>query len=198
MGLVHLLKGNPIIAAVRETQMLDTALKQNVGAIFMLCGEISDLKGIVSKCKAASKPVFIHLELVSGLSGDQAGMKYLAREVQPDGIITTKAHQVTLGVKEGLLTIQRLFALDSLAVKTGVSTAKSAKPDAVEVLPAVVPRAIAMVVSQLNCPVIAGGLIGTTEDIRAALAAGAIAVSLSKSQLWSHSVLESRAYQKTR
>ncbi|MCR4397750.1 MAG: glycerol-3-phosphate responsive antiterminator [Firmicutes bacterium] len=184
MGLLDLLRGNPIIAAVREPQVLDYALRQDVGAIFMLCGEISDLRKYVARCEAASKPVFIHLELVSGLSSDQAGMKYLAGEVKPDGIITTKVHQVALAMKERLLAIQRLFMLDTLALRTGVSTAKAAKPDAVEVLPAVVPKAIATVAAELSCPVIAGGLIGSMEDIKAALAAGAVAVSLSKRELW--------------
>lgn len=188
MSVVGLLNGNPIIAAVRQPERLDHALKQNVGAIFMLCGEICDLKRIVSAARSARKPIFIHLELVSGLSSDQAGMRYLAREVRPDGIITTKVHQVTLAMRERLLAIQRLFMLDTLAMKTGVSTAKQAKPDAVEVLPAVVPRAISTVAGEVSCPVIAGGLISSVDDITTALAAGAVAVSLSKEELWGVSV----------
>jgi len=184
LSVAGLLNGNPIIAAVRQPGRLDFALKQNVGAIFMLCGEISDLKEIVSAARAAKKPVFLHLELVSGLSSDKACMRYLAKEVKPDGIITTKLNQVTLAMKERLLAIQRLFMLDTLAMKTGVSTARQAKPDAVEVLPAVLPQGITAVAGELSCPIIAGGLIGSIDDIKTALAAGAIAVSLSKEELW--------------
>ncbi|NPV71858.1 MAG: glycerol-3-phosphate responsive antiterminator [Firmicutes bacterium] len=192
MGLIQMLKGNPVIAAVREPESIDYAVSRNIGAIFLLCGEICDLKKVVGKCKAAGKPVFIHLELVSGLSGDHAGMRYLTREVGPDGVITTKTQQIALAAKEGLVTIQRLFMLDSLAVKTGIASARSARPGAVEVLPAVVPRAISTVVSKVDCPVIAGGLIESLADIKSALAAGAVAVSLSKHELWDASILQYR------
>ncbi len=190
MGLLDLLKGNPVIAAVREPDLVDYAAGRNIGAVFLLCGEIGNLKKIVARCEAAGKPVFVHLEMISGLSGDPAGMRYLAQEVRPDGIITTRVQHISLASREGLLTIQRLFMLDSAAMKTSVAAARSAHPTAVEVLPAVVPRAISAVAARVDCPVVAGGLIESLSDIKAALAAGATAVSLSKQEFWDASVLE--------
>ena len=192
MSLIELLNGNPVIAAVREPEQVDYAASRNVGAVFLLCGEVLDLKRIVGKCKAAGKPVFIHLELISGLSPDPAGMRYLSHEVHPDGLITTRAQHITLASREGLLTIQRLFMLDSLAVKTSIATARSARPGAVEVLPGVIPRAISSVAGRVGCPVIAGGLIESLGDMKAALGAGAVAVSLSKQEFWDASILEYR------
>ncbi len=184
MGILEVFRTNPIVAAVRDVTHLDDALAAPAAAIFMLTGELLTLRTVVQQARAAGKPIFFHLDLVRGLSSDKAGIDYLSQEVKPDGVITTKGHVVELAKDSGLVTIQRIFALDSLAVQTGISLVKQTRPDFVEILPGIVPRIIPLVVKETRVPVIAGGLIHNRADIDIILKAGAVAVSASKREVW--------------
>ena len=184
MNLSEILGGNPIIAAVRRREDLEDALNSRAGAIFMLSGELSDLIEMVKAARLKGKPIFLHMELIGGLSQDMAAVKFVAQKAQPAGIITTRSHLISFAKKAGLLTIQRLFILDSLAVRTGITTALNTKPDAVEVLPGILPRMIRRLADEFKQPLIAGGLIESGDDILDALNAGAVAVSLSRKELW--------------
>lgn len=175
---------NPVIAAVREMSLLPAALKSRACAIFVLCGDICTIADAVAAAKKAHKPIFLHLDLLEGLGRDKAAIKFLAREIGPDGIITTRSHLIKYAQKYGLFTVQRVFVLDSLSLKTGISNVKSTGPDAVECLPGILPTVIARFVKEVNLPVIAGGLIRSREEIRASLSVGAVAVSLSAQELW--------------
>lgn len=53
-------------------------------------------------------------------------------------------------------------------------------------LPGVVPPMIKEVSERTGIPILAGGLIRTPEDVEAALAAGATAVTTSNKQLFEH------------
>lgn len=184
MNLSEILGGNPIIAAVRRQDDFEDALSSKAGAIFMLSGELSDLADMVKAARLKGKPIFLHMELIGGLSQDMAAVRFVAQKVNPTGIITTRSHLISFARKAGLLTIQRLFILDSLAVKTGITTVLNTKPDAVEVLPGILPRFIGRLASEFKQPLIAGGLIESEGDILDALNAGAIAVSSSRKELW--------------
>lgn len=150
----------------------------------MLTGDIFNIKYAVKHIQRASKRVFLHLDLLEGVSKDSMGIKYIAEEIKPDGVITTRGHLVSCAKSEGLFTIQRVFILDSLSVDTAVKTIKQVDPDAVELLPAVIPKIIRRVHNKVNYPLIAGGLIEEDDEVLAALSAGALAVSVTKEEIW--------------
>ena len=81
-------------------------------------------------------------------------------------------------------TILRCFIIDSSALHTGAQLLSQCKPDYVEVLPGVSSKIIRLAVQHYRIPVIAGGLIAEAQDIDAAIAAGAAAVSTSQATLW--------------
>ena len=63
---------------------------------------------------------------------------------------------------------------------------RSCKPDAVEILPASVPKSIIdELYRETSLPILAGGLMNTMEDVQHALDNGIHAVSTSKKELWS-------------
>lgn len=180
------LRGGRIIAAVRNADMLRRAVESQVSAVFMLGGELIEIGRMVDIARSAKKPVFVHVDLIEGLAGDQAGIRFLARQIRPEGIITTRQHLVNAAHKERLLAVQRLFIVDSQALATGVGTVNAGRPDAVEVMPGIMPRVIAEACARLDVPVIAGGLIQSAREIEQALRAGACAVSLSRQELWGY------------
>ena len=175
---------NPIIAAVRNPKDIYDAIRSQSQIIFLLTGNVFNLKKLVEACIKADKYVFIHLDLIKGYSQDNYFIKYLKDEIKPTGIITTKNNIITRAKQENLMTIQRLFLLDSSAMDISIESAKKIKPDAVEILPALVPKLIRSVKKEINIPIVTGGFIETEEEVRSCLAAGALSVSTSHKPLW--------------
>ncbi|MBK5245173.1 MAG: glycerol-3-phosphate responsive antiterminator [Eubacteriaceae bacterium] len=175
---------NPIIVAVRNPKDIYDAINSESHIIFLLTGNVFNLKKMVELCSNAGKYVFTHLDLIKGYSQDNYFIKYLRDEINPTGIITTKNNIITRAKQENLLTIQRLFLLDSSAMDISITSAKKIKPDAVEILPGLVPKLIKSVKSQINIPIVTGGFIETVEEVRSCLTAGALSVSTSHKPLW--------------
>lgn len=178
------IKGCSIIAAIRDIEKVDIALGKPIRCLFLLTGNILNIKYAVTHTKKAGKKVFIHVDLLEGVSKDSMGIKYIAEEVRPDGIITTRGNLIGCAKNEGLFTIQRVFIIDSLAKDTAEKSINQVDPDAVEILPGVIPKIIDKIHKEVHYPVIAGGLIETMDEVEAALKEGALAVSVSKEELW--------------
>ena len=83
-----------------------------------------------------------------------------------------------------LFTIQRLFIIDNLSLETGITSINSIRPNAMEILPGMMPKIIKQVKNEVKVPVIAGGLINDKEDVIESLKAGALGVSTSKEIIW--------------
>lgn len=175
---------NPIIAAVNDLNNLNSALNSPCENIFLLTGNIFNLEDIVYKIKSHEKGVYVHLDLVDGISKDNWGLEYIVKNVKPDGIITTKSNLIKLAKELDILTIQRLFILDSLSLDTGIRSIKSTKPDAVEILPGIMPKIVKKIFKETNIPIITGGLIMDKEDVIKSLNSGAIAISTSNEKVW--------------
>ena len=176
--------GNPVIAAVRSRQMLEQALLSPVKTVFLLAGSINDIDEMCRQVRSSGRHCFIHVDLLEGLRADQQGLAYLARQADPTGILTTKPTCVKWAQSLGLLTVQRIFLLDSTALQEGARHIEACQPDLVEILPGVADKAIRLAAAKFGRPLIAGGLIDTREEVFAALAAGALAISASNPQLW--------------
>jgi len=143
-----------------------------------------DIGDAVAQTRRAGKLAFIHLDMLQGLSRDSYGMQYVAQQVHPDGIISTRANLMGGARVHGLITIQRTFLLDSQSVSTGIELVKEARPDILEVLPGIVPSEVQEIVRKITIPLITGGLIKTRAQCHAALRAGATGISTSHQDLW--------------
>ena len=182
--LVDILIMNPVIAAVRDGDMLDRSLDSASKVVFMLFGSIGELERQCEKLYNAGKVFFLHVDLIDGLRPDPVGVRYIASTMKPTGIITTKGACVRMAHDSGLFAIQRVFMLDSSALRSGVQNVLSCRPDLVEILPGVSEKVLSIAKQQFTLPLIAGGLINTKVDVFSALNAGVIAVSTSCEPLW--------------
>lgn len=178
-----LLKVNPVIPAVREPGVdLERALSGDHAAIFVLGGDVFEVLRMVRK-KYRRPSIFINVDTVGGIAADASGIKFLADEV--DGIITTHRNVVEAARGTGLVTVQRLFAIDSSAVTRGMRLVRSADPDCVEILPAVAyPEVVAEYAGQIVKPVLAGGLVRDFKTASKIVEAGAVGISTSERVLW--------------
>ncbi|MEW6228538.1 MAG: glycerol-3-phosphate responsive antiterminator, partial [Bacillota bacterium] len=184
LPVAHLAK-HPAIPALRRVEEVDEAASCGAALVFFLTGSIYDLRDVVQKAAGHGQQVFCHLDLVQGIGKDPAGIRWLAREIGVRGVLTTRSSLIKAAKDEGLVAVQRLFVLDSESLKTGLSVIASSKPDAVEILPALVlPNIIHRLPVNEISPFIAGGLVETVPELEAVLATGALGVSTSKRELW--------------
>jgi glycerol uptake operon antiterminator len=177
------LKANPVVPAVRgPDSALEAALAGEHPAIFVLGGDIFKVLARVSP-QSRRPRIYVNVDLVGGIASDASGLRFLSGRVE--GIISTHRHVIELAKTSGLTTIQRLFAIDSGAVERGLKLIRRAEPDFVEILPALAYCEIAeRYCAVLHLPVLAGGLLKSSQDISVILRAGALGVSTSHQGLW--------------
>ena len=183
-ALIRELTMRPVIAAVREAEDARRAAQSPVAAVFLLGGSILTLGDTVKLLRDAGKVAFIHMELCDGLGRDAAAVRWCARNIRPDGMISTKSQLLHAAKEEGMTTIQRMFLMDSASLVSGMKLLKGNPPDMVELMPGLIPKAIRAVSGRLSIPVIAGGMITEADEVAGALSAGALAVSTSDQTLW--------------
>lgn len=182
--IYEIFANNPIIAAVSDREKLDRALKSPCEVIFMLYGDIFTLEDDVKAVIEHGKHVFVHLDLIKGFSNDSHSLKYIQEEIQPDGVVTTKANIVKKAKELNCFVIQRLFILDSKSIQAGIHSIQQVTPDAVEIMPGVVPKITKEINKAVKVPIITGGLIDTKHEIIESLDAGATCISTTCEKIW--------------
>ncbi|MBP1157394.1 MULTISPECIES: glycerol-3-phosphate responsive antiterminator [unclassified Paenibacillus] len=173
-----------IVPAIRNMKDFDQLLKTDYEFLVLLNAHIAQVKPLVRRASEQGKKMFLHADLIEGLKSDEYATEFLAQEIRPAGIISTRNNVVLTAKKKGLIAIQRLFMLDTLALENSYMQLEKTKPDYVEVLPGIMPHIIREFLEETKIPVLAGGLIRTEEDVRLALEAGATAVTTSRKALW--------------
>ena len=175
---------SPVIAAVKDTNALEAALACPSEIIFLLCGNIFNLQEIVERANRCGKDIYVHVDLIEGFSRDAVSLRYIAERVHPTGIISTKSSQIKIAKELGLSAIQRLFIIHSLSMRTAAKTTGLLSPEALEIMPGIMPKILRELSSELETPLIAGGLITEKEDVISALNAGALGVSTTNPSVW--------------
>jgi glycerol-3-phosphate responsive antiterminator len=184
---IEKVEDNPIIAAVKDDEGLQTSLTTETGVIFILYGDICTIPDIVKKIKDAGKTAMVHVDLINGLSSKDIALDFIRQSTEADGIITTKSNLIPHAKELGLNTILRYFVLDSMALVNIEKGARNGvvQPDFIEFLPGIIlPEMIRKINSISRVPVIAGGLISDKSGVMNALSNGAVAISTTNQKVW--------------
>lgn len=179
-----ILEEDPVVAAVKSEEELERCLQSSCGIVFILYGSILTIGAIVDRVKAAGKVAMVHLDLLEGLSAQNVAVDFIAQNTRADGILSIKPGLIQRAKAKGLITIQRFFLLDSIALKNIPHQLSQNGADLVEVLPGAMPKAIAQLAASIQKPIIAGGMIRDKEDVTRALSAGAVGISASSETIW--------------
>ncbi|WP_270181197.1 glycerol-3-phosphate responsive antiterminator [Alkalihalobacillus sp. CinArs1] len=182
--MIQLTDLNPMVAAVREEAHVQEAIDSNVDIISMMTGNLSNIEDIVKTIHEAGKYSFLHVDLIKGLANNNEAVDYLANRVQPTGIVTTKGRLIKRAKESGLLAIQHNFIIDTQAFAMSIRSVKQNQPNAIEIMPGLMPRVIRDLKKEIEQPLIVGGLLNTQEEIEEILEAGASAVVSGKPELW--------------
>jgi glycerol uptake operon antiterminator len=177
---------NKTILAACDGNNLNQALQSAAASIIYMNANINLLLSQEYKEHCRHKPIFIHFDLLKGLSDDKESLHFLKKYVNPFGIVTTKNTVVRSAKKEGFTIIQRIFLIDTTSFKKSLAAISENKPDAIEIMPAIAPSIIKRYREYVNIPIILGGLISEESQIAEAFKNEADAVSLSKSELWNY------------
>ncbi|WP_193064313.1 glycerol-3-phosphate responsive antiterminator [Oceanobacillus oncorhynchi] len=177
-----------IIASVKSPEHLEMAASSNSNVVFLLTGDLLTTPDYLDVLKKAGKQAFLHIDFIEGLSNSRNALKYIAKVWKPKGIITTRNTLIKYAKEEGLMTIQRIFLIDKNAMKKGVEMADQFQPDAIEILPGLMPTVIDELTTMTKLPIIVGGLISREKEIHEGLQAGALAISSSDPKLWNINV----------
>ncbi len=174
----------PIVGAVKSSEDLKACLKSPVKVVFVLYGDILNIKGITQEIIDNDKIPFVHIDLIEGLSQKEVSLEFIKNETMAKGIISTKAQMIKKAKELNLIAVQRFFILDSLALENTTKLIKDSKADFIEVLPALIPKVIQRLTSISNKGIIAGGLVSEKSEVTMCLSAGATAVSSSNKTVW--------------
>lgn len=174
----------PIIASVKDDVGLIEALDSECEVIFIIYGDICSIRQIVHKVKASGKIAIVHLDLIEGLASREVAVRYIKENTSADGIISTRPGIIKAAKEMNMLAIQRFFLIDSIALENFKKQGGFEYADAIEILPAVMPKIIKMIVTSCKRPVIIGGLISDKEDVMSGIESGAVAVSSTNKDIW--------------
>ena len=174
----------PVIAAGKNREGLERAIQSPCSVIFVLFGDLCSIGELTESVHSAGKLAILHLDLIDGLANREISVRFLKENTPADGIISTKAQLVRYARELGLITVQRVFLLDSLSLENAGKYMTSETADFIEILPGVMPKILRRCVHKAATPVIAGGMVSDKEDVVSALGAGAVAVSTTRESLW--------------
>lgn len=177
------LQENPIIAAVRSDDDLAQSLASDVRVVFVLYGDVCSIAAIVERIKAAGKLAVVHIDLITGLSAKEVAVDFLKQATRADGVISTRPNLIVRAKELGYFTLLRVFVIDSSALKAALC-ARQIAPDALDILPGLMPEIIRTVRQKTGLCVLTGGLITTKRQIMQALDAGALAISTTDPAVW--------------
>lgn len=183
MNVTETMKSSGVVAAVKDEKGFRNALSSRASVVFLLKSELLTVGETVERAHAAGKKILVHVDLTEGIGKDEAAIRYIAERVKPDGVITTRPNIVKCAKACGLYTVFRVFLIDTQGLDSALSNADKLRPDAVELMPGLIPSLVGRFLAPSRA-VIAGGLITTREQATAAIKAGAVAASTSDPELW--------------
>jgi glycerol uptake operon antiterminator len=175
---------SPIIAALRRAEDLEAAISSDIDCVFLMFGDINGCGAAISRLKGAGKSVFVHIDLIRGLSSDREAVEYLAQLSLPAGVVTTKGHLIREIRKIGMKAVHQLFMIDTQAFHTGIKSVLANSPDIVEIMPGLMPRVVREWKAEIAIPLVVAGLVKSRDEVRMMLDAGCDAVAVGDSRLW--------------
>lgn len=151
---------------------------------FVLELHLNFIEHMIQRAHQKNKKLIVHIELVKGISADEYGCEYLCQKLKVDGIISTKGKVIESAKKNNVITIQRIFLMDSNALQKSLVLTKKIKPDYLEILPAIASSIVSSIHQELDIEIIGGGLLQSNEELEECFKNGMIAISTSNQKFW--------------
>ena len=179
------LEQSRVIPSVRTPHTMYAACASPSKIVFLLFGTPLIIGALATQVRDAGKLPIVNMDLLAGLARDTAAIEFLARSGVA-GIISTHQDALRMARSHGLLSFQRTFALDSVAVANSVRSLEHFLPDVIELLPAIAAPVILPAIHEVSpsLPVIGCGLVRSLSQIDELVRQGIISISVSEPSLW--------------
>ena len=130
-----------MLPAVKDEDACPWALRCESRVVFLLGGDLLSIRRWIDLTHEAGKQAAVHLDLVGGLAPREVAVDWLQQ--QGPTASSPPGRTSSAGVGElGLLTVLRVFAIDSKAVGNLQKETEMVTPDVIEILPGTLPRVI--------------------------------------------------------
>ncbi|MDK9865267.1 MULTISPECIES: glycerol-3-phosphate responsive antiterminator [Staphylococcus] len=173
-----------ILPAIRSMKDLEKLIQTDYKECVLLDTHIGHIKSIMELMKKNNIEVYMHIDLIRGMSHDEFACEFIIQNYHPKGIVSTKTKVINKAKALNTITVFRVFILDSHALTRSIELIKRVEPDFVEVLPGIATKAIKIINEETNTSVIAGGLINDVEEVEVAVENGAKYITTSDRDLW--------------
>ena len=140
VGRLGFFEDEPIIAAVKSEEQLTRAIASDCNIIFFLFGNICNISSLVKRVADAGKHSLVHADLVNGLAAKEIAADFIRSYTCADGIISTKPQLLRHAREVGLVTVLRVFVLDSMALDNIDKLRTACNPTSSSWCPASCPR----------------------------------------------------------
>ncbi|WP_280768102.1 glycerol-3-phosphate responsive antiterminator [Salipaludibacillus daqingensis] len=180
-----------IIPTVRNQMECMEAVNRGAEYVILLHSDINELVSLQKLIKRRkTTKLFVHMDLIKGLSNDGEGVGFLHRYINPYGVVSTHPHIIKECRQKGMVTIQRFFLFDEMSVERCFKNVEKGNPDMIELLPGLIPEWITEIRKNTKKPILTGGLIKTEFDVQKALDSGALAITTSEQKLWNYTIIQ--------
>ena len=174
-----------MLPAVRDGNSLNQALDLGYRQVLIERGSLLAMVGPLAAAARQGIAIFVNLDAVEGLAPDSAALAFLATDLGFSGVLSVKPHLLKDASRFRLRTVQRIHALDSTGLETGLNSIVAPPPYAIAVAPAVaIPQVMPAIRATTRTPVWGTGFIASVEQANAVLAAGADVVSSGRPEVW--------------
>ena len=178
MPLLHLLRQNPVIAAVKDNASPQLAIDSECQFISVLYGNICTISNIVKRLRTPGNMLLFMLICWKARQIKKSLFSFwkLVTE-EADGIISTKASMLKAARAEGFSVFIACLLLIQFRFTTLISKLRNRIRIVLGSCRAVCPKCWSWVTEKIRQPLIAGGLVCDEEDARNAINAGVVALS---------------------
>lgn len=174
-----------MLPAVRDGSSLNQALDLGYRQLLLERGSLLAMVGQLASAARQGIAIFVNLDAVEGLAPDSAALAFLATDLGLSGVLSVKSHLLRDASRFRLRTVQRIHALDSTGLETGLNSIVSPPPYAIAVAPAVaIPQVMSTIRAATTAPIWGTGFITSVEQANEVLAAGADVVSSGRPEVW--------------
>lgn len=133
--MLKALQENPIIASLKKPELVPMVIASNARIVMVSSGDIFNIVEICNVLRKTDKIVLVHIDLIAGMSRDKTAVRYLKEKAGIHGIVSSKSQLIPHVQKEGLVSAQRLFAIDTPSIISGLISLRNSRADFIEVMP---------------------------------------------------------------
>jgi len=174
---------HPVIATLYGVEQVGAFVDSAAEVSIVANVELRKLQPVIATLTQAGKYVIVNIDSCEGLSQDKGGVDYLA-DIGVASLVSTRVATIQRANRAGMVTMQKVFVTDRSTWPRSVKALEQSDPNLVQIMPAPMLAHLPEADRKGLPPIVTSGFVCNQDDIRSALAHGAVAVSTSDRKLW--------------